>query len=134
MPKENLSEITKKIQSAYARLQTASASFVQTVQRKFSKYEQQLSGTVKIKLGNKYRIEHGLQTIVTDGKLVWIYTPSTDQVLIDSFKNNTTSFSPDKLFRDFLKEFVHFQENIPCLQVLRLLLKTKKVLKKPFLK
>ena len=40
-------------------------------------------------------MEH--QTIVTDGKSVWSYTKVNNQVLIDTFRDDPRSLSPDKI-------------------------------------
>ncbi|MFA5833991.1 MAG: outer membrane lipoprotein carrier protein LolA [Bacteroidota bacterium] len=98
-------EVLKKIQSRYSGMNDASASFTQTVNLRFKKNGQQNVGTVKIKKGNKYRLETNQQTIVTDGKTVWMYTPATKQVLKDTFKQNRQPFSPDKFLLGLPKEF-----------------------------
>lgn len=99
------SEVLGKIRSHYSSMNDASALFTQTVNMRFKKSARQVSGSVKIKKGNKYRLETDQQTIVTDGKTVWMYTPITKQVLKDSFKQNRQPFSPDKFLLGLPKEF-----------------------------
>jgi chaperone LolA len=58
---------------------------------------QRFEATLSMKKGNRYRIELEDQTIVTDGKSVWTYTKSTHQVIVDAYKEDPASFSPDKV-------------------------------------
>ncbi|MEK7264117.1 MAG: outer membrane lipoprotein carrier protein LolA, partial [Bacteroidota bacterium] len=45
----------------------------------------------------KFRIAMEHQTIVTDGKTVWLYSRANNQVLIDYYKDDAQSFSPEKI-------------------------------------
>ncbi len=96
--KEKLSaaEVLEKVQEAYSNIEDASASFTQTVSLKYAKIEQTYTGTVMMKKGNKYRIESQEQILATDGATVWMYSPVNKQVLIDSYKENPDSFSPER--------------------------------------
>jgi outer membrane lipoprotein-sorting protein len=60
-------EVLEKIQKRYSSLDDASAKFTEKVSFKYAKIEQSFAGTVKMKKGNKYRIESQQQTLVTDG-------------------------------------------------------------------
>jgi chaperone LolA len=99
------SEVLDKIRSRYQKMNDASAVFTQTVKLRYKQNSQTVSGTVKIKKGNKYRIESEQQTIVTDGVTVWMYTPKTQQVLVDRFKTNHQPFSPDKFLTGLPNDF-----------------------------
>ena len=98
-------EVLEKVQKRYTSLNDASAKFSQKVSFKYAKIEQSFTGTVKMKKGNRYRIESQQQTLVTDGKTVWLYTPSTKQVLIDTYKNDPRTFSPDRMLLGLPKNF-----------------------------
>ena len=99
------SEVLAKVQDRYAALEDASADFTQTVSFKYAKIEQTFTGTVMMKKGNKYRIESQQQTIVTDGRTVWAYTPVNGQVLIDSYRENTSAFSPERFLVGLPRNF-----------------------------
>ena len=88
-------EVIQNVQNAYKDITDAKASFSQTVKYNKSK-SQSSSGTLYIKKENKYRIETGSQTIVTDGSTSWSYTPSKKQVVIDYYKETGNTFSPNK--------------------------------------
>lgn len=98
-------EVMEKVQETYASVNDASAEFTQTVSFKYAKIEQSFSGTVIMKKGSKYRIESQQQTLVTDGKTVWAYSPVNKQVLIDSYKENPNTFSPEKFLVGLPKNF-----------------------------
>jgi outer membrane lipoprotein carrier protein len=89
-------EITERLQRRYDTMQDASVKFSQVVRFGFSKLEQSSAGTFLMKRPNKYRIELGHQTIVTNGSVVWSYAPANKQVLIDRYKENLNSLSPDQ--------------------------------------
>jgi outer membrane lipoprotein carrier protein len=98
-------EILEKIRLHYSQMNDASASFIQLTTIRYKKGAQQSSGTIKIKKGNKYRIETDKQTIVTDGKTVWMFNSISKQVLRDTYKQNRQPFSPDKFLLGLPKEF-----------------------------
>ena len=100
------SEVLERVRDKYARVDDASAEFTQKVSLKYAKIEQTFSGTVAMKKGNKYRIESEQQSIVTDGTTVWVYSPVNKQVLIDSYKERSTSFSPEKFLLGLPRNFL----------------------------
>ena len=88
-------EIIKNVQSKYDGITDAKASFSQSI-----KGGKGGSGTLYIKKDDYYRIEIGGQTIITDGKTSWSYNPKKKQVVIDNYKDDGNTFSPNKfLFR-----------------------------------
>ena len=97
-------EVIQNVQSAYKDITDAKASFSQTI--KFNKSKaQSSSGTLYIKKENKYRIETGSQTIVTDGSTSWSYTLSKKQVVIDHYKETGNTFSPNKYLFQYPENF-----------------------------
>lgn len=99
------SEALEKIRASYSTMTDVSALFTQHVQMKFKRGSQTVSGSVKIKKGNKYRLETEQQTIVSNGVTVWMFTPRTKQVIIDAVKQHRAQFSPDKFLLGLPKEF-----------------------------
>jgi len=92
------------VQNAYKDITDAKASFSQTI--KFNKSKaQSSSGTLYIKKENKYRIETGTQTIVTDGSTSWSYSPGKKQVVIDYYKETGNTFSPNKYLFQYPENF-----------------------------
>lgn len=89
-------EVTEKIQHRYEMIDDAVAIFDQHVKFGFSSIEQSFTGTLSMRKPNKYRIESEHQTIVTDGVTVWAYSPANKQVVVDKYKENTNSLSPEQ--------------------------------------
>lgn len=92
-------DVLASIRQRYAGLRDASAQFSQTVKRRYAPASKPTAGTVQIKTGNKYRIDTEQQVIVTDGSTVWMYTPKTKQVLIDTYSAKRQTFSPDQFLQ-----------------------------------
>ena len=90
-------DILSKMQKKYDTIKDAKVTFTQHVQFGVTKSEETFSGKLLMKKGNKYRIEMEQQTLVTDGKSVWSYAKVNNQVLIDRYKEDPKSFSPDKI-------------------------------------
>lgn len=88
-------EVTEKMQSRYEMIDDATATFTKHVKLGFSEIEQTYSGTVMIKKPTKVRLETENETIVTDGVTVWLYSPANNQVIIDKYKENQNSISPE---------------------------------------
>ena len=89
--------LLKQMEKKYDAIKDATVMFKQDVSYGVTKSEQSFKGKLFMKKGNKYRIELEDQTIVTDGKSVWSWTKSNHQVVIDAYKEDPRSFSPDKV-------------------------------------
>ncbi|OLD58128.1 MAG: hypothetical protein AUI33_18090 [Ignavibacteria bacterium 13_1_40CM_2_61_4] len=94
---EGAGEMLEKLQRKFDSLQDASVSFTKHVVFGVTKSEQDFTGTLFVKKGNKYRIESEDQTVVTDGISVWTFSRANNQVFIDHYKEDPKSFSPDKI-------------------------------------
>ncbi|MFQ5797838.1 MAG: outer membrane lipoprotein chaperone LolA [Bacteroidota bacterium] len=93
-------DVLKRLQKRYEGIVDARVEFFQSTNFSLSRVQQTSEGTVYMKKGSKYRVQTEQQTIVTDGKTVWSYSPVTNQVLIDHYVETPRSFSPEKfLFR-----------------------------------
>jgi chaperone LolA len=88
--------VTENLQRGYEMIDDATAQFDQHVRFGFSNIEQTFSGTLMMKKPNHYRIESEHQTIVTDGVTVWAYSKANNQVIIDKYKENSNSLSPEQ--------------------------------------
>jgi outer membrane lipoprotein-sorting protein len=99
-------QVMQNIRETYLNIADARARFVQTTTLRFANSEQVQTGVVMIKGGNKYRVETNDQIFVANGKTVWIVTKSNSQVLIDSYKENNRSFSPEKFLTGLPEDFM----------------------------
>lgn len=94
---ETAQELLDKVRQKYESVTDAQLKFSQRVVFGISKIEQKINGTLYLKKKNKYRMELGNQTIVTDGKTVWSFSIPNNQVLIDNFKLDERSMTPERL-------------------------------------
>src|SRR5438876_10351699 len=97
-------EIIQNVQNVYKDITDAKASFSQTVKHSGGK-AQSGSGTLYIKKENKYRIETGGQIIITDGSTSWSYNPKKKQVIIDNYKEDANTFTPNKYLFQYPENF-----------------------------
>ena len=88
--------VTENLQRGYEMIDDATAQFEQHVRFGFSNIEQTFRGTLIMKKPNHYRIESEHQTIVTDGVTVWAYSTANNQVIVDKYKENSNSLSPEQ--------------------------------------
>jgi chaperone LolA len=91
----NVKDVTERMQRRYEMIDDASAEFVKHVKLGFSNIEQTYAGSLFIKKPSKFRIEAENETVVTDGVTVWLYSPVNNQVIIDNYKENQNSISPE---------------------------------------
>lgn len=101
---QDAQEIIKKVQSKYENITDAKATFTQTLKSSGGKANSS-SGVIYIKKADKYRIEAGGQIIITDGKTSWSYSPRRKQVVIDNYKDDGNSFSPNKFLFNYPENF-----------------------------
>lgn len=102
--KKVLDGLSAKLKS----FKTVQSGFILTVADGKDKIQGKKSGTIYIK-GNKYHISVvGGQDIFCDGKDVWTYDKSSNEVTITKSDPNSQTISPDKIFTDFYdKDFLY---------------------------
>ena len=80
---QSLDDVVREIESVYGRMTDLRADFTQTAFNKSLNQTIPARGTVYLKKGGKLRWEYTEPTpqeIVSDGKKLWVYTPSLNQV------------------------------------------------------
>jgi outer membrane lipoprotein carrier protein len=102
---DSAQDIIEKLQEKYAEIKDATLHFSQKVKFNISKAEYTSTGILYMKRTNHYRIVTDDRTFVTDGKTVWSYTPANKQVLIDTYKEEPRSFSPERFLLSVPKDF-----------------------------
>lgn len=90
-------ELLDQVREKYQSVSDAEIHFTQKARFSLSTAEVTSAGTLFLKKPHKYRLEMGDHTIVTDGTTVWSYTKSLKQVLIDRYKEDERSLTPDRL-------------------------------------
>lgn len=97
-------EIVQRIRRAYERVTTFQATFDQTFEWKLAATTQQMHGRFSMKKPNRFRIETDVQTVVTDGRTVWSYSPATRQVIINDYDPASMPLRPDNFLFAFPDE------------------------------
>jgi len=90
-------DVLDMVRKKYESINDAEIRFTQKVKFSLSTAEATITGTLFVKKVNKYRMETGEQTVVTDGATVWSYSRPLNQVLIDRFKEGEKAVTPDHL-------------------------------------
>jgi len=83
VPAQTLEDVVRDLETAYSRMTDLRAEFTQTAFNKSLNQTIPAQGTVYLKKGGKLRWEYTEPTpqeIVSDGKQLWVYTPSLNQV------------------------------------------------------
>ena len=79
---QSLDDVVREIEAVYGRMTDLRADFTQTAFNKSLNQTIPARGTVYLKKGGKLRweyIEPTPQEIVSDGKKLWVYTPTLNQ-------------------------------------------------------
>jgi len=97
-------EILHRIRQTYERVNTFQAAFDQTFEWKLAATTQRMSGRFYMKKPNRFRIQTDVQTVVTNGKTVWSYSPATQQVIINDYDPATMPLRPDNFLFAFPDE------------------------------
>ncbi len=90
-------DVLEKVRKRYDAATDAELRFSERIRFPMTNVEQQISGTLFIKKKNKYRVEMDERVIVTDGQTIWSYSVSNNQVVIDRFKQDEQSLSPENI-------------------------------------
>ncbi|MFA5404341.1 MAG: outer membrane lipoprotein chaperone LolA [Ignavibacteria bacterium] len=101
---QDAQEIIKNVQSKYNSIKDAQATFSQYIKYS-SGSTQSSSGTIYIQKEDKYRIESKNEVIVTDGVTSWSYSKKKKQVVIDNYKKDGNTFSPNKFLFSYPENF-----------------------------
>lgn len=96
---QDAQEIIKKVQSNYNNIKDAKASFSHSGKRTSE------AGTIFIQKENKYRIETKGQILITDGITSWSYSIKKKQVVVDNYKEDDNTFSPNKFLFNYPENF-----------------------------
>jgi len=83
----------QEVQTTYEALDGLRATFAQTVRSEFAGQPTRLQGSVLL-AGNKYRVQTPQQTVVTDGRTTWIYTPADSQVVVNAAEREQAPITP----------------------------------------
>lgn len=90
-------DILEEVQSTYEKIQYLKVEFEQINKFKLSGIENRSNGVMYITRDDRFRLESEQQTIVTDGKMIWSYSPINKQLVIDLAKKSRHTIMPREL-------------------------------------
>lgn len=102
---DSAEDILDRVHKKYDRMDDAEVRFSQKVKFANAKIEQEVAGTLQFKKTNRYRVEFEGQMVITDGETVWSYSQANNQVLIDRFKLDERSLSPERILTAAPEDF-----------------------------
>ncbi|MET0464842.1 MAG: outer membrane lipoprotein carrier protein LolA [Chitinophagaceae bacterium] len=107
---KNDPEAKKVLDAVSAKFKTytsVQAGFSYKVEDAKGKVQSNKAGTITMK-GNKYKVNFGTTEIFCDGKTVWSYDKSSNEVTIDNLDASAGKLTPQKLFTNFYdKDFLY---------------------------
>ena len=102
-------KILDAVSAKFKTYKTVKANFSLKVENAQGKVQGTKTGSVQMK-GNKYRVSITGQEIMSDGKTVWTYDKSANEVQVSTLDNGSGSITPQKLFTNFYdKDFLYVQ-------------------------
>lgn len=100
-------KILDAVSGKFRSFKTVTAKFNLKIENAAGKVQGSKSGTVFMK-GTKYRVSVTGQEIFCDGKNVWTYDKSPNEVQITQFDGSASTITPQKLFTNFYdKDFLY---------------------------
>lgn len=92
--------LVDRLKSTYESVDAIRARFSQRMSSDLIDEEESSAGTIVLQ-GDRFRVETASQTIVTDGVVTWIYNAPEDQVLINDYVEDETTFSLNEFLFNF---------------------------------
>ena len=100
-------QILDAVIAKFKTFSSVQAGFSYKVENAAGKALSTKKGTVWMK-GNKYRVSFGGQEIFSDGKTIWNYDKSSNEVTINNVDASASTLTPQKLFTNFYdKDFLY---------------------------
>lgn len=93
-------KVLDAVSAKFKTFSTVQAGFTYKVENAEGKAMSNKTGTISMK-GLKYKVSFGDQEIFCDGKTVWSYDKSSNEVTINDLDNSAGTITPQKLFTNF---------------------------------
>ena len=101
---QDADKVLEDLKSTYESIAAINADFKQTMTSEFMTDPQTAAGTLTL-MGDNYRVETGVQTIITDGAVTWVYNSTEDQLIINDYEEDETTFSISDFFFSFDEKY-----------------------------
>lgn len=125
----NGNDVLKKVNKKFDSMTTMEIEYKQIQKWELAKEESESDGKIYFKKQNNFRVEAGLDFVLSDGKTVYRYSKSNNQVLIENIKDNEDLLLPGQMFLSFGKNYElkdYFEKTIDGKNYFVLKLSTKK--------
>lgn len=96
----NAKKVLDAVSAKFKTFSTVKAGFTYKVENASGKALSTKTGTLSMK-GSKYRVSFGGQEIFSDGKTVWNYDKSSNEVTVSNLDASSGMITPQKLFTNF---------------------------------
>jgi outer membrane lipoprotein-sorting protein len=97
------------VSAKFKSYKTVKANFTLKIENSAGKVQGNKTGTVLMK-GTKYKVNITGQEIFCDGKTIWTFDKSANEVQVSELDNSAGSITPQKLFTNFYdKDFLYVQ-------------------------
>jgi outer membrane lipoprotein carrier protein len=101
-PEGDARTVMNRVKARLNSLSTLSCSFRREHVWKALEKTQRIEGTIRLKKPGKLRVEYPAQTIVSDGKTAWTYTPRNKQVTVTSARQEGVEYpTPQSIFQRY---------------------------------
>ncbi len=97
-------DILNKTSARYKSFSSIKADFKYTLKMQAQNFQEQQKGTLYLKK-DKFKIDLGEQMIMTDGKSVWTYLKSDNEVTVDKYNPKDMPVNPSDIFTSYDKGF-----------------------------
>jgi outer membrane lipoprotein carrier protein len=102
-------KILDAVSAKFKTYQTVKANFTLKVENSAGKAQGTKTGVVQMK-GMKYKVVITGQEIICDGKTIWTFDKSANEVQVSTLDNSAGNITPQKLFTNFYdKDFLYIQ-------------------------
>lgn len=95
---QDANAVAQRLQARYQALDALQADFTQSLGGA------SLEGSLTVR-GDAFRIELPTQTLVSDGRTLWSYSPDDNQVVVQDYTQEDLGFSIGQVFTDYLAVF-----------------------------
>jgi len=100
-------KILDAVSTKFRTFKSPQATFTYKVENAQGKALSTKKGAVSMK-GNKYKVTMSGMEIISDGRTVWNYDKSANEVTVDNVNNSASAMTPQKLFTNFYdKDFFY---------------------------
>lgn len=106
----NAKKILDAVSNKFKTFKAPQASFTYKVENAQGKALSTKKGTVTMK-GNKYKVNMDGMEIFSDGKTVWNYDKSANEVTVDNVNTSGSAMTPQKLFTNFYDKDFYYKLN-----------------------